>query len=96
MFKPGALAAARATGHPIIPMAMGASSGWRFRSWDGFLVPRPFSTIQIEYGPPVYVPREADRGVLDAVGRRLGDTLNAMTDRLNPEGTEPPMAPKVR
>jgi lysophospholipid acyltransferase (LPLAT)-like uncharacterized protein len=77
-------------------MAMGESSGWRFRSWAGFLVQRPFSTIQIEYGPPVYVPREADRGVLDALGRRLGDTLNAMTDRLNPEGTEPPMAPSVR
>jgi len=92
VFKPGALAAARLGGLPIIPMAMGASSGWRLRSWDGFLVPRPLSTITIEYGPPVHVPRDADRGTLDRLGHQLGETLNTMTDRLNPEGTDPPQA----
>ena len=90
VFKPGALAAAQVTGLPIIPMAVGVTSGWRFRSWDGFLVPRPLSTIQIEYGPPVYVPRDAERETLDLLGRQLGDTLNTMTDGLNPEGTDPP------
>jgi len=90
VFKPGALAAAQVSGLPIIPMAVGVSSGWRFRSWDGFLVPRPLSTIHIEYGPPVFVPREATRETLDALGLQLGDTLNAMTDRLNPKGADPP------
>ena len=71
-------------------MAVGVSSGWRFRSWDGFLVPRPLSTIHIEYGPPVSVPREAKRETLDLLGLQLGDTLNAMTDRLNPESADPP------
>ena len=92
VFKPGALAAARLGGLPIIPMAMGASSGWRLRSWDGFMVPRPLSTITIEYGPPVHVPRDADRGTLDRLGHQVGETLNTMTDRLNPEGTDPPQA----
>ena len=93
VFKPGALAAAQVTGLPIIPMAVGVTSGWRFRSWDGFLVPRPLSTIHIEYGPPVYVAREAERETLDLLGRQLGDTLNTMTDRLNPQGADPPSEP---
>lgn len=89
IFKPGALAAARVGGLPIIPMAMGSTAGWRFRSWDGLLVPRPLSTIHIEYGAPVYVPRSADRDTLDRIGRQIGDTLNLMSDRLDPEGMDP-------
>jgi lysophospholipid acyltransferase (LPLAT)-like uncharacterized protein len=86
VFKPGALAAARVGGLPIIPMAVGVSSGWRLRSWDGFLVPRPLSSIQIEYAPPVHVPRDAGREQLEVLGRSIGETLNAMTNRLNAEG----------
>ena len=45
-----------------------AAGAWRFRSWDGFMVPRPFTSIEIEYLPPVEVPRDADRA--QARGRR--------------------------
>lgn len=62
-FKPGALLAAQVTGHPIIPVAAGASSAWHFDSWDHFLVPRPLSQITIEYGEPVRVARDmSDEG----------------------------------
>lgn len=84
VLKPGALGVAQATGLPVIPLAVGASSGWRFRSWDGFLIPRPLATIRIEYAPPVFVPREAGREELEALAARVGDTLNEMTRRLNP------------
>jgi len=81
VFKPGALAVAQATGLPIIPLAAGASRGWRFHSWDGFLVPRPFSRIRIEYGPPRWVPRDADRGTLDAMSLDIGAELDALSGR---------------
>jgi lysophospholipid acyltransferase (LPLAT)-like uncharacterized protein len=89
VFKPGALLAAQVGGWPIIPMAVGVSSAWRARSWDGFLIPRPLSAIRIEYGQPVHVPRDAGRDALDALGRALGDRLNEMTERLNHEGADP-------
>lgn len=85
VFKPGALAAARATGLPVIPMAVGCSGGWRFRSWDGFLVPRPFARIRIAYAPPVFVARDAGREELDALAASVGRTLNEMTERLEGE-----------
>ncbi len=81
VFKPGALAVAQATGLPIIPLAAGASRGWRFRSWDGFLVPQPLSRIHIEYGPPWTVPRDADRASLESMALGLGAELDRLSER---------------
>ncbi|MDP2956819.1 MAG: lysophospholipid acyltransferase family protein [Longimicrobiales bacterium] len=81
VFKPGALAAAQATGHPIIPLAAGVSAGWQLRSWDGFLVPHPFSRVCIEYGRPRAVSRELDRAGIEALARELADELEALTGR---------------
>lgn len=90
VLKAGALGVAQATGLPVIPLAMGASSGWRFRSWDGFLVPRPLSRITIEYAPPVRVPRDASRQELDALGVEVQATLNRLTAKLNPDAPPAP------
>jgi lysophospholipid acyltransferase (LPLAT)-like uncharacterized protein len=82
-FKPGALVVAQITGLPVVPLSVGAS-GWRFRSWDGFLIPRPFSEITIEYLPPRRVPRDAGRGELERLAAEIGGELNALERRLNP------------
>jgi lysophospholipid acyltransferase (LPLAT)-like uncharacterized protein len=71
VFKPGALVAAQLTGLPMLPLAVSASSAWRTRSWDGFMVPRPFARIRIVYGAPVWVPR----GCGDAEMARLSDEV---------------------
>ena len=78
-FKPGALAVAQVTGLPVIPVAVGASSGWRFRSWDGFLVPRPFARIAIHYGDPVLIARDASRDDMAEMALALGRRLDALT-----------------
>lgn len=78
-FKPGALAAAQATGLPIVPVGVGASRAWRFDSWDAFLVPRPFSKVRIHFGPPVWIPRQADRGALEDWASRIGAQIDALT-----------------
>jgi len=81
-FKPGALLVAQLTGLPIIPLGVGASRGWRFKSWDGFLVPEPLSTIEIEYLPPRFVSRGATRVELETMAAEIGTDLNALTQRL--------------
>lgn len=88
VFKPGALLAAQLTGLPVVPLAVGASRGWRFRSWDGFLVPEPLSTIVVEYLPPRYVPRHASREDIARQAAEIGEELDALTARL--PGSEPP------
>lgn len=76
VFKPGALSAARIAGLPVVPISVRASSGWRFRSWDGFLVPRPLARITIEYHEPRHVPADADRDALARMAEEIADVLN--------------------
>lgn len=73
--KGGALLAARLTGHPILPMVAAADRGWVLGSWDGFLIPRPFSRVRIVYAPPFQVPRDVDDEGLEVLARRLEDEM---------------------
>jgi lysophospholipid acyltransferase (LPLAT)-like uncharacterized protein len=76
VFKPGALAAAQMCGLPVVPIALTASAGYRFRSWDGFLLPRSFSRIRIEYLEPRMIPRDTTREDLDRIAKEIGAALN--------------------
>ena len=77
VFAPGAAIASQRTGAPLLPIRASASRAWRLKSWDRFLVPKPFATVRVEYGPLTSVdaasPREAAeqaprlQAVLDAV-----------------------------
>jgi lysophospholipid acyltransferase (LPLAT)-like uncharacterized protein len=52
-FAPGAALAAHRAGVPILPIRATASSAWRLRSWDRFVVPKPGARIRIHYGNPI-------------------------------------------
>ena len=78
VFKPGALVAAQLAGLPVFPIVVRPVGAWRFRSWDEFLVPKPFTSIEVEYLAPRHVPRDATRKVLDDMAAEIGA---AMTER---------------
>ena len=73
--KRGALTAARMTGLPLVPVGVGVTSAWRVQSWDEFLVPKPFSTVRVAYGPPTFVPRHAGQAEIDEVTGSLKRAL---------------------
>lgn len=54
-FAAGALVAAQRSGAWIVPVAAHADREWRLRSWDRFLVPKPFARVTVAYGPPTRV-----------------------------------------
>lgn len=62
-FAPGALVAAQRSGKPLLLIGAHARSQWQLRSWDGFIIPKPFTRVTIAYHGPVYIsatgPREA-------------------------------------
>ncbi|HEX5438216.1 MAG TPA: lysophospholipid acyltransferase family protein [Gemmatimonadaceae bacterium] len=79
-FAPGALVVAQRTGAPIIPLRVFAPRAWRLRSWDRFLIPRPFSRITVSYGNPVYVTAATPRAAVDEAERLamlMGDAAAA-------------------
>ncbi|MEY2499599.1 MAG: hypothetical protein QOD12_3155 [Verrucomicrobiota bacterium] len=46
---------AQKTGAPVVPIHMEYSSCWRLKSWDRFIVPRPFARLRAIFGVPLRV-----------------------------------------
>jgi len=63
-FKPGAIMLSQITGKPILPIAVAHAWTYRFRTWDAFELPLPFSRVAIVYGEPVKVARAMDAAAL--------------------------------
>jgi len=60
--KPGLISMAQMSGAAIVPVIISAKKVWMTRSWDRFLIPKPFSEVTIEWGQPLVVPRDLDPG----------------------------------
>jgi lysophospholipid acyltransferase (LPLAT)-like uncharacterized protein len=58
-FAPGALVAAQRAGAPVIAVGAAATRSWRLRSWDGFMIPKPFARITIAYTQATVEPGAA-------------------------------------
>lgn len=56
--KDGVLQLARLSGRPVVPLAYVAGKGYRFASWDRFLLPYPFARSVFSYGQPFYLDRQ--------------------------------------
>jgi len=56
--KPGLISMAQMSCAVILPVSVSTDKAWVLRSWDRFMVPKPFSEVTIEWGPPLVVPRE--------------------------------------
>jgi lysophospholipid acyltransferase (LPLAT)-like uncharacterized protein len=84
-FKAGALMAAQLTGFPLISIGVGADRAWYLKSWDRFMIPKPFSRLRLRYGPPRWVPRDASGDDLETVARELEEELKGFALELNPE-----------
>ncbi len=58
--KPGILAAAARSGATLIPVHAEADRAWRLRSWDRFMIPKPFARVRVVYGEPFPVTAGPD------------------------------------
>jgi lysophospholipid acyltransferase (LPLAT)-like uncharacterized protein len=73
--QPGAVWLAKATGQPLLPFHSEAASSWTLNSWDRTQIPKPFSTVAMSIGEPIYVPRDADDYMQDVYRANLGAAL---------------------
>ena len=65
--KSGALWFAASSKSPIIPLHIESSRQWVFNSWDKHCFPKPFSTIYVGVGDPIYLEREELETDIDQV-----------------------------
>ncbi len=82
VFKPNFVKVAATAKAPIFPVTYSASRAWVFKSWDRFMLPKPFSKIKLVYGKPVYLP-EINEYDAEAYGKQIEKTLNDLTFALD-------------
>jgi lysophospholipid acyltransferase (LPLAT)-like uncharacterized protein len=77
----GAIYIAQRSEMPIIPITNSAKSRWTLSSWDGFLIPKPFSKAVIMIGEPIYVPLKSTPQELEEKREKLEKRLVELTQK---------------
>jgi lysophospholipid acyltransferase (LPLAT)-like uncharacterized protein len=77
---PGAILLAQTTGAVLTPVHASFSRCLRLKTWDGFIIPLPFSTVSVTVGEPLSVPRELTPGEFEATRMKLETLLKNEAD----------------
>jgi lysophospholipid acyltransferase (LPLAT)-like uncharacterized protein len=81
--KPGAAFIARKSGNAVLPFSVSVEKKWVVRSWDHFIIPKPFSRAILVLGAPIYVNADANDEEIEkaeASIQRALDGLQHLTD----------------
>ena len=79
--KPGPVMLARKTGCPIMVFHIGVDGGKTFeKTWDHFLLPKPFARTVILFAPPIFVPSDASGEIMEAKHAEMQGELERVRD----------------
>ncbi len=91
--REGVIKLAQMTGARIIPVTYDATRRTLLKSWDRFMVVRPFGRVHVAFGEPVEIPRrisvQARRGYADQLERALRRLDRICTEELAGRAVEP-------
>lgn len=73
--QPGVVFLAKMSGKPLIPVGIHVRRAWHARSWDRFVIPKPFSRVMWLYGDPIFVGSEEDT---EAMCLRIEEAINRL------------------
>lgn len=91
--QPGILKLARETGAWILPFTSSTRRPWFLKSWDRYLVPKPFGRCVVAYGEPFEVPDSMpDTDALAKIGSAV-DAITIEVDRAMGIHPPPPWEP---
>ncbi len=76
---PGAVILSQRCQVPLLPLLIEYSACWRFNSWDGFAVPKPFSKVTVTLLPLILVGSTQSEAEFENERKRVEE---AMTERL--------------
>jgi len=79
--QPGAVWLASATGNPLLPFHLEASSFWSVRSWDRTQIPKPFATVALVVDEPMEVVPDATDEQIETSRAELTSRLVALETR---------------
>lgn len=75
--EPGSIYLAQKTGAPLIPVALVFARKWiSEKSWDKFVVPKPFTRCVVYFGTPLKVTAKLTEEDMEVEKKRLQDALH--------------------
>lgn len=88
VFQTGAVYLASQTGLPVVPVSVSYGRSWRFKSWDRFILPWPFTWGVLHVGEGIGVPPDLDAADLEVWRVRLETILREHTDTTDARARE--------
>jgi lysophospholipid acyltransferase (LPLAT)-like uncharacterized protein len=76
---PGAVLLSQRCQVPLLPMNVEYAAFWRFKTWDGFAIPRPFSKVTVTVLPLIQVSASESEAAFDQKRREVE---TRMTERM--------------
>ena len=77
----GIIFLAQKSGAAVLPVNMEYSTCWRIKSWDRFIIPRPFSKVRVMIGQPHRVRSTSTEDEFEAERLRLQNAMMALVER---------------
>lgn len=77
-FKTGTIVIAHIGRAPLVPIVCAADRAWYLRSWDRFMIPKPFARIALAIGDPIEVPKGLSRDELERFRLRMQSEMEAL------------------
>jgi len=74
--KPGPILLAMKTGAPILCTHLSLKHKIQLKSWDGFQVPRPFTSAVVLKAPPIWVPEHSSEDQIHAYQKLMQQTMD--------------------
>jgi lysophospholipid acyltransferase (LPLAT)-like uncharacterized protein len=81
--QPGVVKLAQASGAKIVPLHVTYGSAWRLRTWDGFVVPKPFSRVTVTFDELLAVPKNLDEHGFEHWRRKIEQRMRDGVDDLD-------------
>lgn len=78
--KPGPVLLARATGVPMVVFHIALEKPWVLNTWDGFMVPKPFSRALMRVSRQMPVPAQADNRQMEDLHAELQAALDRVRE----------------
>lgn len=78
---PGIVLLAQKSGAVVFPLHLEYSSCWRLKSWDRFILPRPFSKVRVILGQPHQVVATKTETEFENERLRLQNAMMALVER---------------
>lgn len=87
---------AKKTGTPICPLTYSSKKNKILeKSWDKFMVPKPFSKITLIYGDPIIIPKDTDEKEMEKYRLKLENNLNQITRQADIDVGITPIEPHI-